>query len=172
MRSLRFAAALVLATLLHVAGIHLFSFFSSTVDLFLIIIVLNALDGDSLAGMLGGMAAGLVADALSGGLFGLHGLAGTIVGYGTAFAVQRLVIQRAPGVFLLFALAAAAQQVVLMAISLLMVSRPEAPGIVWPGVKAAATGVLGTLAYLGRERLGRRLERLRSARPTRIRFER
>jgi len=171
MRSLRFAAALVVATLLHVAGIHLFAFFSSAVDLFLIIIVLNALDGDSLAGMLGGTAAGLVADGLSGGLFGLHGLAGTIVGYGTAFAVQRLVIQRAPGVFLLFALAAAAQQVVLMGLSLLMVSRPEAPGIVWPAVKVATTGVLGTLAYLGRERLGRRLERLRSARPTRIRFE-
>ena len=172
MRSLRFAAALVVATLLHVAGIHLFSFFSSAVDLFLIIIILNALDGDSLAAMLGGTAAGLVADALSGGLFGLHGLAGTIVGYGTAFAVQRLVIQRAPGVFLLFALAAAAQQVVLMGISLLMVSRPDVPGIVWPAVKAATTGVVGTLAYLGRERLGRRLERLRSARPTRIRFER
>lgn len=171
MRSLKFAAALVVAILLQVAGARLFPEFSSAIDLFLVVVVFHALDGNALAGMLGGLAAGLVTDALTGGPFGIHGVADTIVGYGTAYAVQRLVIQRATGVFQLFAVAAAAQQTLLMGISLLLLPRPEAPGIIWLAVKIVSTGLLGSVWYLADRRLRAKAEGWQAARTNKIRFE-
>ena len=171
MRSLRFAAALVVATLLHVAGARLFPDFSSAIDLFLLIVVFNALDGNTLAGMLGGLAAGLVTDALTGGPFGIHGLADTIIGYGTAYAVQRLVIQRVTGVFQLFALAAATQQALLMGVSLLLLPSPEAPRILWLMVRIVSTGLLGSVLYLADKRLRSTAEGWQTARSSKIRFD-
>ena len=171
MRSLRLAAALVVATLLHVAGAHLFPDFSSAIDLFLLIVVFNALDGNTLAGMLGGLAAGLVTDALTGGPFGIHGLADTIIGYGTAYAVQRLVIQRVTGVFQLFALAAATQQALLMGVSLLLLPSPEAPRILWLMVRIVSSGLLGSVLYLADKRLRSTAEGWQTARSSKIRFD-
>mgnify|MGYP001828517272 CR=1 FL=1 len=51
MRSLRFVLALGVATLLHVAGVALFPQFSLAVDFFLVIVVFNAMDGNSVAGI-------------------------------------------------------------------------------------------------------------------------
>ncbi|MGB5658772.1 MAG: hypothetical protein WBO54_04750, partial [Thermoanaerobaculia bacterium] len=65
MRSLRFAIALAVATLLQVAGVSLFPQFSLAVDFFLVIVVFNAMDGNSAAGMFGGTVAGLVTDGLT-----------------------------------------------------------------------------------------------------------
>lgn len=102
MRLLRIAAALAAAVLAHAAGAWLWPSFPRAVDLFLVVAVLVGLRGSSVAGMLTGMTCGLVHDALSGGLYGLHGFADTILGYGTARVSQRLVIQRASGLLLVF----------------------------------------------------------------------
>jgi rod shape-determining protein MreD len=171
MRSLRFAAAVAVAVLLHVAGVSLFSQFSLAVDFFLVIVVFNALDGNSAAGMLGGMVAGLITDGLSGGYFGLFGIADTVIGYGTAIAAQRLVIQRAASSLLVFAVAAAAQQLILLGISLLFLTDVEIPQYFWILVKVGTTGVLGGAAYLANRRLRSRVDLWRRTRKTRIRFE-
>ena len=171
MRSLRFAMALAVATLLQVAGVSLFPQFFLTVDLFLVIVVFNAMDGNSAAGMFGGTVAGLVTDGLTGGYFGLFGIANTAVGYGTAITAQRLVIQRPASSLLVFAVAAAAQQLILLGISLLFVADAELPQYSWILVKVGTTGVLGGVLYLANRRMRSRVEMWRRTRKTRIRFE-
>src|SRR3990172_7987344 len=58
-RVLRFLAVLALAAGLHLVAVRLFPDFPLYVDLFLVVAVFHARDGHSVAGMLGGAAAGL-----------------------------------------------------------------------------------------------------------------
>lgn len=160
------------AAFLQFAGMQLFPWFTLAVDFFLVIAVFNAMDGAPVAGMLGGCLAGLLTDALTGGPFGLYGFANTVVGYGTATAALRLVIQRASSSLLVFCLAAAAQQAVVLALALLLLPTPGAPDVRWIAVKVATTGILGLALYLGRGRFLRRMEGWRRARTARIRFDR
>ena len=172
MRVLRFAGALLAVTLAHLAGVGLWSGFGLVFDLFLVLAIFNALDGDTFAGLAGGLVAGLVADAVSGGLYGLHGLADTIVGYGTAFATQRLVVQRPPSVFLVFSLAAALQQLMLASVTLLMLPGAELPAYPWVVAKVVGTGVLGALTFIIRNQLRTRYALWRRTRTVRVRMGR
>jgi rod shape-determining protein MreD len=150
-RAGRFAVALALAALLHAAGVRLHPSFAQAVDLFLVLVVLHALDGDSRAGLLGGLAAGTVHDALAGGLFGLFGFADTIVGYGVARLSQRLVIERPSGVLPVAAVAAVVQQAVAVGLAVVLLPDPRLPDPGWLAVRAATSGVLGTALFaLGR----------------------
>ena len=171
MRSLRFAVARAVATLLQIAGVSLFPQFSLAVDFFLVIVVFNAMDGNSAAGMFGGTVAGLVTDGLTGGYFGLFGIANTVVGYGTAVTAQRLVIQRPASSLLVFAVAAAAQQLILLGLSLLFLADADLPQYSWILVKVGTTGLLGGVLYLANRRMRSRVEMWRRTRKTRIRFE-
>lgn len=172
MRGLKFVAGLVAGILIHSAGLWVAPQFTLAIDFFLVLVVFNGLDGDTLAGMLGGLAAGLVSDALSGGPFGLYGLVDTMVGYGTAYASQRLVIQRAAGVFLLFSLAAAAQQVLLMGVALLIMPEPEFSHYYWVLLKVATSGLCGVTLFAVRRRWSARVEGWRRSRTAKIRFDR
>lgn len=172
MRALRFAIALVVVALLQFAGMQVVSWFSLAVDFFLVILVFHALDGETLAGTLGGMVAGWIADALTGGPFGLFGLANTIVGYGVAATAQRLVIQRASSSLLIFSLAAAAQQAMVLGMSLLLLPNPEAPDLRWIVVKVVTTGVLGLGLYLANTRLRSKMDVWRRTRTSKVRFGR
>ena len=109
MPALRFLIALGAIVGLHFVGAQISPDLPRLLDLFLVLVVFYGLGGDLFVGLGVGLLVGLVTDAVTGGLYGLHGFADTIVGYGTAYAAQRLVIRRPPGVFLMFALAAAAQ---------------------------------------------------------------
>ena len=170
MRSLKFAIAVLVAVLLHFLGLRLWPQFALAFDLFLVVVVWNSLGGDTLAGLLGGMAAGLVADSVSGGLFGLNGMVDTIIGYSTAYAAQRLVFQRATGVLLIYLLASAAQQAMLMSIALLLLPAPEFPEVPWLLVRAGTTAVLGVMLHVARNRLKGRMESWRRSKGSRIRF--
>ena len=170
MRGLRFAAALLVVTAAHLLGVGAWSGFSMVFDLFLVLAIFNALDGDTFAGLAGGLVAGLVADAVSGGLYGLHGLADTIVGYGTAFATQRLVVQRPPSVFLVFTLAASLQQLMLASVTLLMLPNPELTDYPWVLAKVIGTGVLGMLTFVARRQLEARYALWRRTRTVRVRM--
>src|SRR5690606_24872536 len=90
----RLLAAIAAAALVAVAGARLSPLFPLVVDPFLLVAVVVARAGRPLPAMLAGTAAGWAADALSGGPFGLHGLADGLVAYGTARAAQQLVVQR------------------------------------------------------------------------------
>lgn len=169
MRGLKFAAGLIAASLLHFGGASLWGGFFLILDLFLVLTLFNALDGDLTAGMLGGLAAGLVADVLTGGLFGLHGFADTILGYGAAFASQRLAIQRATGVLLFFLLAATLQQVITMSLNLLLTPAPTLPGFLNILAKVLLTGLAGLVGFVTRRRALRFGETWRRNRRARLR---
>jgi len=171
-RALRFAGALVAALLLHLIGTRLLPQWPLIIDLMLIVVVFNALDGSTMSGMIGGLFAGWASDALTGQAFGLFGLVDTIIGYTAAYAVQRIVIQRPAGAALLFSLASACQQGLVLGLSFLLLNAPEVPAYPWLLVKAGTTGLLGATLFFGRQRLLNRVDLWRHTRKTRIRLER
>lgn len=148
MKPLRFLGALLLTVVAHVLTERLSPTASQALDFFLVLTVLNAVSGSSLAGMLGGTLAGLTEDTLSGNVFGLYGFAGTILGYAAARISQRLVLRQAPGVLLLIAAAVLLQAVVLLAVSALALPQLLLPDPLWLVIRAGCSGVLGALLYL------------------------
>ena len=60
------------------------------VDLYVLLVVLNSLRGNSFRGLAGGLAAGLVQDMFTSSIYGLHSLACCVVGYGGARVSQRI----------------------------------------------------------------------------------
>lgn len=169
MRSLRLFALLLGALVIHAAGARLWGGFPRAVDLFLVAVVLHALEGTPVSAMFAGLIAGLLTDALSGGLYGLHGFADTILGYASAFLAQRLVMRRLLSLLLLFSLAAAAQQAILLGLSLLLVSSPGLPDLTWTLVRVATSGLVGT-ALFAIGRAGRtRMAKWRRGRQSRLR---
>jgi rod shape-determining protein MreD len=169
---LRFSAALAAVVLVHLAGSWAWSEFPRALDLFVVLVVANAREGRSLRGLVGGMVAGLAHDVLSGGPYGLFGIADTILGYFTARAAQRVIIERASMVLLVVAAATLAQQAILMALQATVMEQAEPPAPLWWGGKAAATGLVAFGLDVGAGALRRSRERRRFDRVDRLRFPR
>ena len=168
MPSLRFAAAIIAAVVLHSVGARLWGDFPSAVDLFLVVVVMRALGSSVLTGLLGGLAAGLVADSFTGSLYGLNGFADTILGYSTAYAAHRFVIQRATSVFVLFSLAAALQRGILIGLALVIAPESSIPSFFWSLVAVGTTGLLGTVLWASSRRLSGRWRIWKSFRSSRL----
>lgn len=147
MRAPKFLAGLLAAAIVHVLGVRLFDGFSSAIDVFLVVALFNALGGSPRAGLLGGLVTGWCADVMTGGLYGAYGFCNTVVGYGAAVATHRLVIEKTSGVFLLFALGSAVQQLLLVA--LLRLLRPVAapPELTWLMVMFTTVGLTGAVGF-------------------------
>lgn len=170
MPALKTLAVIVLAVLVHLAGVRMFPGFAQVVDVFLVVVVLHALEGNSLSGLLVGLLVGLLHDSLTNGPFGLFGFADTIVGYGTARLAQRLVIQRATGVFAVVSFAAVLQQAVLVTLAFLLLPDPSLPDPLWAAVKAGVCGVIGMVAHIAGRRWRRTAESRRRSRMSRLRL--
>jgi rod shape-determining protein MreD len=169
MRALKFFVGLVVAVMLHMVSVRVTGGVSLAVDLFLLLALFNALDGNPTAGLMGGFVAGLTADTLTGGLYGLHGFADTLAGYGMAVATRRLVIQRSAGIFLAFSLAAAVQQAILVGLRLLLLPETSLLSVSGLVTRVLGVGVLGFLGYAGRKRWLLGIHRWRSSRMARLR---
>ena len=165
-----FALGLAAATALHTLGARLAAGFPAVFDLFLVLVVYNSLSSPLGWSTAGGSAAGLMRDALSGGLYGLHGFADTLVAYLTARVRERLVIQKPLQVGLLFALAAAAQLVILASLQFLLVSGAELPGLGTLAARMVTCGVLGPLLLLLDQRLRAAAGRWREQRRRRLKM--
>lgn len=166
---LSYVAGLALALGVHAIGAWLTPEMPRVLDLFLVVTVLNALPGSSAAGLLGGTAAGLTHDALSGRLYGLHGFADTLVGYAVARAAQRLDLAGPGAVLVTLALATLLEEAVLVLLALLLTD-PQPPEPVWVMVEAVANAVVGTLAYLVATRFHALRDRARKKRMSKIRL--
>jgi rod shape-determining protein MreD len=169
--AVRLILGLAAALVVHLVGSHLFPDFPRVMDVFLVVVALQALSGNSLAGLLVGLAAGLLHDTLTGGLYGLYGFADTIVGYGVARLAQRLVIQRATGVFGVVSLASVLQQAVLVGLTFLLLPDPVLPRPLWAGAKAAACGLAGMVIYTLIGSFTRNYETRRRSRLSRLRLD-
>jgi rod shape-determining protein MreD len=139
----RFVLALAAAALAAVAGARLSPFFPLAVDPFLLLAAVVARSGRPLPALLGGTAAGWAADALSGGPFGLFGLADGLVAYGTARAAQQLVVQRKSSLAAIFGAAAAAQGAIVALLGLAFAPGRELPSPLWLAVRVGSTALLG-----------------------------
>lgn len=166
---LSYLVALAAALAIHVVGAWIAPQLPRVLDLFLVVTVLNALSGSSPAGLLGGTAAGLTHDALSGRLYGLHGFADTIVGYAVARAAQRLDLAGPGAVFVTLALATLLEEATLVLLGILLTD-PQSPEPVWVVVEALANGAVGTIAHVGATRAHAVRDRARKKRMSRIRL--
>ncbi len=148
MKLLRFIFGLICAVLLQTLGLQLFSHFTLAFDPFLILVVYYSLEGSTAWSSIGGSTAGLAQDALSGGPYGLHGFANTLVAYAASRLRQRLVIQQSSQVGLLFVLSAALQMAILASLQFLIVSGAELPGWGSMAVRLASSGIIGAMLFV------------------------
>lgn len=170
MTALKLLAGLVAAVLVHLGLMQIWPDLARMVDVFLVLVVLQGLGGNSLASLFVGLLVGLAHDSLTGNPFGLFGFADTIVGYGTARLAQHLVIQRATGVLGVVTFASAAQQAVVVGLAFLLLPEPSLPEPLWVAVKAVACGVLGMAAYVAGRRWRSGMDTRRRNRMNRLRL--
>jgi rod shape-determining protein MreD len=78
---------------------------TNAVDLVLVVVVFNALLSGRVSGLLAGSFAGLVQDALSGGVIGMAGLSKTIVGFATGIVGTQFIVAHSASRFVVFFLA-------------------------------------------------------------------
>jgi rod shape-determining protein MreD len=168
--ALRFFAAVAAAVLFHLLGVRLIPNFTMFLDVFVVVVVLYGLEGESLPALFAGLFIGLVHDSLTGGPFGLFGFADTIIGYGAARLAQRLVIQRATGVLALVSFAAVAQQAIFVGLAFLLLPAPEVPNPVWVAIRAGACGLLGMSIYIASAHWRKASEARRRGRASRLRL--
>lgn len=169
MNALKLFAGLAAAVLLHLALMQLFPNLAPAVDVFLVVVVLNGLGGNSLAGLFAGLLVGAVHDSLTNNPFGLFGFADTIVGYSTARLAQRLVIQRPTGVLAVVSFASVLQEAIVVALMVMLLPDPELPTPVAVAVRAGLCGVLGMFLYMVWDRWTRGADARRRSRMSRLR---
>ena len=170
MAVLRFALTLLAVVFLHSLAVRVVPEFAVYVDLFLIFTVAWASESPSLVGLGVGLAAGLTADAFAGGPFGLNGFANTLIGYGTSFAVANLAKLNSSGAALLYAVAASVQQLLLIALVMLLIPNGLPPTLLSVVVKIAVTALAGIFVFRGRRKFVRAVGQWRQTRDSRLRF--
>ncbi len=170
MSALRLLAGLAAAALFHLGLMQLWPELARVVDIFLVVVVLYGLGGNSLAALFAGLLVGMVHDTLTNNPFGLFGFAATIVGYSTARLAQRLVIQRATGVLALVSFAAAMQEAIVVGLMVMLLPDPQLPTPVEVAARAGLCGVLGMIFYIFGNRWTRNSEARRRNRMSRLRL--
>jgi len=150
---LQFVVAVGAAAGLHVFGLRIHPASAQYFDPFLIVALYHSLRQGPALSALAGTVTGLGHDALSGGLYGLHGFATTLAAYLTSRLQIRMMIHQHSQVALLLLLAAAFHQALLGTLQFLMVPAAELPGVVATLIKMATTCLVGTAFYAAADRV-------------------
>ncbi len=151
---LRFLLAVAMAAGLHVLGLQASIPPPPNIfDPFLIVGLYGSLRHGPALSALAGTVLGLAHDALSGGLYGLHGFATTLAAFITSRLQIRMMIHQLSQVALLLLLASAFHQALLGTLQFLMVPGAELPGVIATLIKMATTCACGTAVYALVERL-------------------
>jgi rod shape-determining protein MreD len=166
----RFLGGLFAVFVIHLLGVTFVPYFSSAIDVFLVLIVLEASRGDEVRGMAAGVVTGFAEDALSGALYGLHGFAGTVVGFAVARTSRRMASQDA-GVLGLVALGAQPlHELVVALLESLLVPEGGRPDLPWVAVRTLTTAFLAFAVLVVGERFGRRLDDWHKTRRRRLKI--
>jgi rod shape-determining protein MreD len=166
----RFATALALAVFVHMVGLKVWPTLSLAINPFVVLLAFYALRAGPLAGLATGVLVGIIEDSLSGGLFGLHGCADTVVGFSLAAVAQRVVIDRTTGVFLAATAASSVQQGILICLELLLFADPEVPDLLWVVAQALSCGLFTAVCFSGLGQWRARYESWRRYRGSRLHF--
>jgi rod shape-determining protein MreD len=168
--ALKLLAGLAAAVLVHLGLMQVWPELARPLDVFLVVVVLYGLGGNSLASLFAGLLVGMVHDTLTNNPFGLFGFADTIVGYSTARLAQRLVIQRATGVLAVVSFAAALQEAIVVALMVMLLPDPQLPTPLAVAMKAGLCGVLGMFLHMAGKRWRHGAEARRRSRMSRLRL--
>jgi rod shape-determining protein MreD len=141
---------------------------TSRIDLVLIVVVYIAIKSGPVTGVLAGTAAGLMQDALAGGVLGIGGLAKTVVGFLAGLLGTQFIVTAPLPRFVILLLATALHAGIFMGLYTLLDLRqfpsPYAT-IVGQAVSTAVVGVIGFQVaewlpgFVDRRRVGRFLKR-------------
>ena len=93
MRWLRYIIGLLLALTLHSLLDNFFPNALAFFNPYVILVVYYSMGGNLFGAIVAGVIAGLVQDAFSGAMFGLHSFALTLIGYTVAYVNSRLVLR-------------------------------------------------------------------------------
>jgi rod shape-determining protein MreD len=159
MRLLRFLLALAAVALVHIAGVRLSPVVPLLVDPILVLILYHSLVSPRGWDIVGASVAGLVHDALTGGVYGQLGLVDTITAYVCSRSRRHLVLLRSWRLGLFFSLLALLQQMLLAAVRFLLLDGVEMMPWWSVAAKMVTTGVLGALAFIIGGGLARRAKR-------------
>jgi rod shape-determining protein MreD len=110
-----------------------------------------ALRHGRVAGLVSGMLAGLVQDALGGGVLGLSGLGKSIAGYLTGFVATQFIVNQATPRGLIFAGATLVNSACFIGLSVLLGLRHYTHPFFDTGIQAVANAVLGVLLFSAME---------------------
>jgi rod shape-determining protein MreD len=134
------------------------------VDLVLVVVVYNALASGPVTGLLAGAFAGLVQDALSGGVIGMAGLSKTVVGFVSGIIGTQFIVAHSVSRFVVFFLATAVNAVVFMGLYELLGLRHFGAPVGQVAGQGLGNAVVGVLAFKIVELLPGAMERRRNAR--------
>lgn len=165
----RFAGALAAAALAEVLLAEVLPATAGLVDLFVLLVVLNSLKRNSLHGLAGGFAAGLVQDTLMASLYGLNSLACCVVGYGVARLSQRMLTSQRAVAALLIAVGVLVHQVVVYSLLAILDIGAIQSGAVIP-VRALGTAVVGLVWLWSIKRVRTWWTKRRTLRQERVRY--
>ncbi|HVS63678.1 MAG TPA: rod shape-determining protein MreD [Thermoanaerobaculia bacterium] len=170
-RAVSFLVGLVLAFLGNLLLLRLSPDSSRWIDLFAVVIVLNALGSGPAGAMIGGSLAGLAEDAVAGLVYGLHGFAGTVIGFLVQQGSRLLTVQHGVMVAGIAALAVLGQEVVIAALVRVLLAESQTPEPLWVGLKAANSGVLAGVVFAASRRSAGRFALWRRSRRSRVRID-
>ncbi len=165
-RLIGLAGGLALAFVVHLLLWRMLPTVAPGVDVFLVATLLAAVGGP-LQGMLVGVAAGALADSVSGTPFGVFGFANTLTGYTVGFAASKVAEMTEASVVILAALGALFQRLVLALVLAAFVSLASVPALWSPLAILTATVMVMVLRAFANNLTRLRLWR-RSRRPGRL----
>ena len=171
MPALKIAGGLLFALVVHFVLVALAPQATGVVDPFLLLIVFLALDGNVLVAVLAGSIVGLTEDAVTNGLYGVYGLAGTVVAYVVARAAQLLSLERRRFIALLFGLSAVVQQIVVLVLMVVLSTEQELPTLRAIALRIVVSGVLGIASVSLLARFTGRFRIWRQERQPRVRWD-
>lgn len=153
MRAVRLGAALVAALALQTTLGAIVSGGQASVDLVLVLVVYVAIGTGPASGLLFGSVAGLLQDALSGGIVGVGGLAKSLVGFVTGVAGTQFIVTGALPRFVTFVGGTLLHAACFFGVYALV--EPAGIGIPWTAAatQAVVNGAAGLLAFHVVERL-------------------
>lgn len=158
-RAARFAGLLAAVALVEMLLGGFASSAAETVDLFVLLVVVNSASGDTLRGLAGGVAAGLVQDLVTSSVPGLHGVACCVVGYAAARVSQRVLGTERLVTLALIATGVLVHQVIVIGLfSILELARYN-PGAVAVLMRAGLTTAAGMIVLWVADRMRGRSER-------------
>jgi rod shape-determining protein MreD len=135
-----------------------------TVDLVLVVVVYNALASGPVTGLLAGSFAGLVQDAMSGGIIGMAGLTKTIVGFLAGIIGTQFIVAHSISRFVVFFLATVVNAAVFMGLYQLLGLRNFGTPVAAVAARGLGNALVGVLAFKIIEGLPGAVERRRNAR--------